>query len=68
MRILAGTRKGLFAIERRGAGWEIGSVSFLGTPVTAVLAERHAVHAAVGHGHFGAKLHRSATAVRRSLK
>src|SRR5207245_1523056 len=50
-----GTRKGLFTL--RGA--DIARVSFLGAPVTAVLSRDGALHAAVGHGHFGAKLHRS---------
>ena len=53
--ILVGTRKGLFTLR----GGEIARVSFLGAPVTAVLARNGALHAAVGHGHFGAKLHRS---------
>jgi photosystem II stability/assembly factor-like uncharacterized protein len=50
-----GTRKGLFTI-RDGA---LERVSFLGTPVTAVLPRDGSLWAAVGHGHFGAKLHRS---------
>lgn len=53
--ILVGTRKGLFTV-REGA---IARVSFLGAPVTAVLSRDGALYAAVGHGHFGAKLHRS---------
>ena len=51
-----GTRKGLFTLRDR----EIERVSFLGVPVTAVLpAADGTLYAAVGHGHFGAKLHRS---------
>jgi hypothetical protein len=50
-----GTRKGLFAADDDG----IRSVSFLGTPVTMVLAHGEHVWAAVGHGHYGPKLHRS---------
>jgi photosystem II stability/assembly factor-like uncharacterized protein len=38
---------------------EIARVSFLGAPVTAVLSRDGTLFAAVGHGHFGAKLHRS---------
>jgi hypothetical protein len=53
--ILVGTRKGLFTVR----GGEIARVSFLGAPVTAVLSRDGSVFAAVGHGHFGAKLHRS---------
>ncbi|HEX9578612.1 MAG TPA: sialidase family protein [Myxococcales bacterium] len=55
MRIYVGTRKGLFTIQ----GGEVAAASFLGTPVTAVLPRDGTVYAAVGHGHFGAKLHRS---------
>jgi len=44
--ILVGTRKGLFTLR----GGEIARVSFLGAPVTAVLARNGALHAAVGHG------------------
>jgi hypothetical protein len=52
-----GTRKGLFLLDDAGA---VQRVSFLGVPVTAVLPARDgALYAAVGHGHFGAKLHRS---------
>ena len=54
-RLWAATRKGLFEI-RDG---HIANVSFLGVPVTAVLARGDEVFAAVGHGHFGAKMHRS---------
>jgi len=53
--ILVGTRKGLFALR----GMEIGQPSFLGAAVTAVLQRGGTIYAAVGHGHFGAKLHRS---------
>jgi len=53
--ILVGTRKGLFTVR----GGEIARVSFLGAPVTAVLSRDGSLFAAVGHGHFGAKLHRS---------
>jgi len=53
--LLVGTRKGLFTLR----GNEVARVSFLGTAVTAVLQRNGAIYAAVGHGHFGAKLHRS---------
>jgi photosystem II stability/assembly factor-like uncharacterized protein len=59
MKLLVGTRKGLFTIERAGAGFRIGKPAFLGAPVTAVLPAGDEVYAAVGHGHFGAKLSRS---------
>jgi photosystem II stability/assembly factor-like uncharacterized protein len=58
--IFLGTRKGLFSVKRGSGGWQVASVSFLGVPVTALLPARDgATYAAVGHGHFGAKLHRS---------
>ena len=59
MKLFAAPRKGLFQLRRGPSRWEIESVQFLGLPVTAVLAQREDVFAAVGHGHFGAKLHRS---------
>jgi photosystem II stability/assembly factor-like uncharacterized protein len=61
-RIFVGTRKGLFRIERRPPGrWSIAEASFLGVPVTMVLSDPRdrAIYAALKHGHFGAKLHRS---------
>lgn len=60
-RILVGTRKGLFEVRRGGDGWRIAETHFLGDPVTMVLADPRdgALYAALEHGHFGAKLHRS---------
>ena len=57
--LLVGTRKGLFTLERGSAGWSVTRTAFLGDPVTLVLAERggERVHAALEHGHFGAKTH-----------
>lgn len=55
MELFVATRKGLFEL-REG---RIARVTFLGTPVTSVLVRGDDVWAAVGHGHFGAKLHRS---------
>ncbi len=60
--LLVATRKGLFIIRRSMAGmWEIGSVSFLGDNVTLALADVRTGtwFAALDHGHFGVKLHRS---------
>jgi len=58
-----GTRKGLFTLNRTGPGkpWAITQVDFLGVQVPMVLADPRSgkVYAAVGHGHFGSKLHRS---------
>ncbi|WP_437736081.1 WD40/YVTN/BNR-like repeat-containing protein [Sorangium sp. So ce1335] len=59
--LLVATRKGLFRIDRGSAGWEIAQVSFLGDAVPMVLPDARdgAVYAALGLGHFGAKLRRS---------
>lgn len=55
------TRKGLFTISRGSGGWKITHAAFLGTPVQIVLhdARDNTLYAALGHGHFGSKLHRS---------
>jgi hypothetical protein len=64
-RILIGTRKGLFAVDRRGSGgapqWTISQTAFLGDPVSMVLFDRRdsTTYAALNLGHFGVKLHRS---------
>lgn len=61
-RLLAGTRKGLFRIERDGSGrWGIGGHWFLGDPVSMVLCRDggERIHAACDLGHFGVKMHRS---------
>jgi hypothetical protein len=62
-RLLVATRKGLFDLRRHGAGdWRIAATAFLGDPVTALLAPGGDAPwlAALDHGHFGVKLHRSA--------
>jgi hypothetical protein len=60
-RLWAATRKGLFSVTGGASGWRIERVSFLGDPVSIVLPDPRdgAVYAALDHGHFGAKLHRS---------
>lgn len=64
-RVLIGTRKGLFFLERNGrwngSGWHITRVEFLGDPVSMVTHDPRdgAIYAALHHGHFGDKLHRS---------
>jgi hypothetical protein len=60
-RLLAATRKGLFAIERDRSGtWTVRRTAFLGSPVTAVeRLDDGALLAALNLGHFGTKLHRS---------
>jgi hypothetical protein len=59
--LFIGTRKGLFKFERIDSRWQQTYVAFLGAPVTAILADpRNGYwYAALNHGHFGAKLHRS---------
>ncbi|MCK6550211.1 exo-alpha-sialidase [Myxococcota bacterium] len=60
-RLWVGTRKGLFRLDRISGNWKITATKFLGVSVPMVLADPRdgAVYAALGHGHFGAKLHRS---------
>jgi len=63
-RIYVATRKGLFTIERTAAGacpWRITRTAFLGDHVSMVLPDGSdgSAVAALDHGHFGAKLHRS---------
>ena len=63
-RILVGTRKGLFTLDRTGTNgcpWTITRAAFIGDAVSMVLAEPDTdrVHAALDHGHFGVKMHRS---------
>ena len=57
-RLYVGTRKGLFELAPGRNGWDVAEVSFLGDPVTAVLAQGETIHAALDLGHFGAKLWR----------
>ena len=64
-RLHVATRKGLFTIDRQagqaGSRWAISKVDFLGDPVTMVLQDPRDgwLYAALKHGHFGVKLHRS---------
>lgn len=60
-RIYVGTRKGLFAIDRASAGWRVTCAHFVGDPVSLVMIDPRdgAVYAALDHGHFGVKLHKS---------
>ncbi len=63
-RILIGTRKGLFSLERDAANsWSIDTADFLGDPVTISTYDPRSgyFYAALKHGHFGVKLHRSKT-------
>ena len=58
----AGTRKGLFAFEKTNGRWSMTGGSFPGIQVPMLLHDRRdgLLHAAVEHGHFGTKMHRSA--------
>lgn len=60
-RLLVSTRKGLFHVARGGGAWSIEGVDFLGDNVSLTLSDpRDGTHyAALDHGHFGVKLHRS---------
>lgn len=63
-RIFVSTRKGLFTLERNGASaesWTIAGADFLADHVSMMLADARSGHlyAALDHGHFGVKLHRS---------
>lgn len=63
-RLFIATRKGLFRAERRGRGnWRLapGRPAFLGDEVSQVLPDRRTgrVYAALRHGHYGVKVHRS---------
>ena len=55
------TRKGLFTLERGTGGWAIARASFVGDNGTLVMHDPRSgdLIAALNHGHFGVKLHRS---------
>src|SRR4030088_2448269 len=59
--LLVSTRKGLFTVSRQAGQWAITAVDFLGdNATTAPPAPRDGRrYAALDHGHFGVKLHRS---------
>ena len=61
--LLVSTRKGLFTVARKAGGWDIDKVDFLGDNVTLTLADTRdgRRYAALDHGHFGVKVHRSTT-------
>lgn len=61
VRLLVGTRKGLFCYQPRGDGWSIASTAFRGAPVTYAMIDPRdgSWYAGLNHGHFGVKLHRS---------
>src|SRR5262249_60574379 len=59
--LLVSTRKGLFTVARKAKQWAITAVEFLGDNVTLALSDHRdgRRYAALDHGHFGVKLHRS---------
>ncbi|MBI1386351.1 MAG: exo-alpha-sialidase [Rhizobiales bacterium] len=60
--LLVSTRKGLFTIARAAPGdWRIAEAEFLGDNVSLAFCDRRSGyrHAALDHGHFGVKMHRS---------
>src|ERR1700687_6183102 len=58
--MLVATRRGLFRLERERSGWATSLVGFVGIPVSNVVRKPDGViYAALKHGHFGSKLHRS---------
>ncbi len=59
--LLVSTRKGLFTVVRGRRQWEIAKADFLGDNVTLTLTDPRdgRTYAALDHGHFGVKLHRS---------
>lgn len=60
-RILVGTRKGTFFVERSGGTWRPRLAGHIGAGVNFVARDpvRGTLWAALGHGHWGAKLSRS---------
>ena len=73
-RLHVATRKGLFTVERKRSGWTITNASFLGDNCTLVMHDPRpqngtskrgkaksngTLYAALNHGHFGVKMHRS---------
>jgi photosystem II stability/assembly factor-like uncharacterized protein len=59
--LLLGTRKGLVAYQLRNNRWQVENLSFEGQPVSIAYADhRNGIWwAALEHGHWGVKLHRS---------
>jgi hypothetical protein len=60
-RIYVATRKGLFTVDRGAAKWSISRAAFVGDNVTLVMQDPRNgdLIAALNHGHFGIKVHRS---------
>ncbi|HET7879363.1 MAG TPA: hypothetical protein VFL55_00655 [Acetobacteraceae bacterium] len=60
-RLLVGTKKGLFELQRARGTWSIVRMRFLGDPVSMLLHDMRdgALYVAEALGHFGVKLQRS---------
>ena len=60
-RLMVATRKGLFFVRRMQGGWKVERVSFLGDNASVMLADPRdgRMYVALGHGHFGVKMHSS---------
>ncbi|HEX8914130.1 MAG TPA: hypothetical protein VF796_17410 [Humisphaera sp.] len=60
-RAYVATRKGLFTVGHENGRWAVVAASFVGDNVTLVFPDRRtgALYAALDHGHFGCKVHRS---------
>ena len=60
-RCYVATRKGLFTIDRWSTKWAVSRAAFVGDNVTLVMHDPRNgdLFAALNHGHFGIKLHRS---------
>ena len=60
-RLLVCTRKGLLVFVRGTSGWSVSHEAFLGVPVSMAMHDPRSgsLYAALAHGHFGCKLHRS---------
>ncbi len=60
-RCYVATRKGLFTVDRGASKWSINRATFVGDNVTLAIEDRRSgnVFAALNHGHFGIKVHRS---------
>lgn len=59
--LLLATRKGVFTVRRGGQGWRIAEHHFRGVNASMVAWDPRdrTMYAALGHGHFGVKVHRS---------
>ena len=60
-RLRVATRKGLFTAEKQNGNWRIANADFLGDNVSLTMTDPRdgTCYAALDHGHFGVKLHRS---------